>query len=75
MTKIHIIICPDIYIKAAQSLIADKIIAADEFPDFAKETGFKAPQQHFIDDIVYDGNEPNAYLEKFAIGLKKGDKL
>jgi nitrate/nitrite transport system substrate-binding protein len=66
---------PDIYEKAAKSLIADKLISASDFPDFTKETGFKAPQQHFIDDIVYDGNTPNAYLEKFALGLKKGDKL
>jgi nitrate/nitrite transport system substrate-binding protein len=66
---------PDIYAKAAQSLIADKLIAANEFPDFTKETGFKAPQKHFIDNIVYDGNQPNAYLEKFALGLKSGEKL
>ena len=66
---------PDIYEKAAKSLIAEKIIPANEFPNFATETGFKPPQQHFIDDIVYDGNKPNAYLEKFKIGLKQGDKL
>ncbi len=66
---------PDIYEKAAKSLIEDKLISANEFPDFTNETGFKAPQQHFIDDIVYDGNQPNAYLEKFKLGLKKGDKL
>jgi len=66
---------PDIYKKAAMSLIEDKIIPANEFPDFANETGFKPPQTHFIDNIVYDGSQPNAYLEKFAIGLKKGDVL
>jgi nitrate/nitrite transport system substrate-binding protein len=66
---------PDIYTKAAKSLIADKTIPANEFPDFAKETGYKTPQQHFIDDIFYDGTKPNAYIEKFKIGLKKGDKL
>ncbi|MCL1067624.1 ABC transporter substrate-binding protein [Shewanella olleyana] len=66
---------PDIYAKAAQSLIDDKTIAAKHFPDFATETGFKKPQQHFIDDIVYDGSAPNDYLSKFAIGLKQGDKL
>ncbi|QIR13848.1 CmpA/NrtA family ABC transporter substrate-binding protein [Shewanella aestuarii] len=66
---------PDIYAKAAQSLIDDKLISASEFPNFATETGFKAPQQHFIDDIVYDGTQPNAYIEKFTIGLKQGDKL
>ena len=48
---------------------------ADEFPDFATETGFKSPQKHFIDDIVYDGTKPNEYISKFPIGLKSGDKL
>ncbi|ARD23360.1 MULTISPECIES: CmpA/NrtA family ABC transporter substrate-binding protein [Shewanella] len=66
---------PDIYAKAAQSLIDDKTIDAKHFPDFATETGFKKPQQHFIDDIVYDGSAPNAYINKFSIGLKQGDKL
>jgi nitrate/nitrite transport system substrate-binding protein len=61
---------PDLYEKAAQSLIDEKIIDAKHFPNFATETGFKKPQQHFIDDIVYDGSKPNAYIEKFAIGLK-----
>ncbi len=66
---------PDIYVKAAQSLIADKIIDAKDFPDFASEDGFKKPQQHFIDDIVYDGKKPNDYINKFSIGLKQGDVL
>lgn len=66
---------PDIYAAAAKSLIADKLAAASDFPDFASEDGFKAPQKHFIDDIVYNGNKPNEYINKFQIGLKTGDKL
>tara|TARA_R110001592_G_scaffold63013_2_gene192904 strand:- start:2623 stop:4062 length:1440 start_codon:yes stop_codon:yes gene_type:complete len=66
---------PDIYAKAAQSLIDDKLIPAADFPDFGKETGFKAPQTHFIDNLVYDGSKPNAYINSFVIGLKQGDKL
>jgi nitrate/nitrite transport system substrate-binding protein len=66
---------PDIYAKAAQSLIAEKKAKAEDFPDFATEDGFKAPQKHFIDDIVYDGKMPNAYIDKFKIGLKSGDKI
>lgn len=66
---------PDIYAAAAKSLIADKLAAAGDFPDFASEDGFKAPQKHFIDDIVYNGNKPNEYINKFQIGLKTGDKL
>lgn len=66
---------PDIYAKAAQSLIAEKLMKADEFPNFDTETGFKPPQREFIDGIAYDGTKPNEYLSKFPIGLKKGDKL
>tara|TARA_R110001592_G_scaffold355991_1_gene657218 strand:+ start:10280 stop:11656 length:1377 start_codon:yes stop_codon:yes gene_type:complete len=66
---------PDIYAKAAQSLIAEKKAKEADFPDFATEDGFKAPQKHFIDDIVYDGKMPNAYIDKFKIGLKSGDKI
>lgn len=45
-------------------------MSAEMFPDFASEDGFRAPQTHFIDNIVYDGKQPNAYLQKFSIGLK-----
>jgi len=66
---------PDIYALAAKELIAEGVIEASAFPDFATETGFKPPQKHFIDNIVYDGTQPNAYLDKFAIGLKQDDTL
>lgn len=66
---------PDIYAAAAQELIAEGKLKASDFPDFAKETGFKGPQQGFIDDVVYDGSKPNEYLSKFKIGLKGGDAL
>jgi nitrate/nitrite transport system substrate-binding protein len=61
---------PDLYTKAAQSLIDEKLMDAKDFPDFSTETGFKKPQKHFIDDIVYDGSKPNDYIKKFPIGLK-----
>jgi len=66
---------PDIYQAAANSLIAEKLMNVSEFPNFKTETGFKSPQQHFIDDIVYDGSAPNAYINKFKIGLKASEKL
>jgi len=66
---------PDIYAKAAKALIAEGKANAADFPDFASESGFKPAQTHFIDNIVYDGSQPNAYLEKFAIGLKGDSKL
>ncbi|MBU0499908.1 MAG: ABC transporter substrate-binding protein [Gammaproteobacteria bacterium] len=61
---------PDIYRKAAEELIAEGKMKAAEFPDFAKETGFRAPQSEFIDGITYDGTKPNAYIDGLKIGLK-----
>ncbi len=66
---------PDIYALAAKELIAEGELDAKDFPDFTSETGFRAPQTHFIDNIVYDGSQPNAYLQKFSIGLKGADRL
>lgn len=66
---------PDIYKAAAESLVDEGLIKAEEFPDFATEDGFRNPQTHFIDGIVYDGTKPNEYINKFAIGLKSGDKI
>lgn len=66
---------PDIYALAAKSLIEEGKANAADFPEFATESGFKPPQTHFIDDKVYDGSKPNAYLEGFDIGLKGEQKI
>ena len=66
---------PDIYRQAAEALVKEGKMSAADFPDFAAEDGFKPPQKEFIDGITYDGRSPNAYLEKFSIGLKSTDKL
>jgi nitrate/nitrite transport system substrate-binding protein len=66
---------PDIYKQAAESLIEDGVMKATDFPDLDKTDGFRGPQKHFIDNIVYDGHQPNAYLEKFSIGLKGKEKI
>ncbi len=66
---------PDIYAVAAKELIAEGKIPAAQFPDFAKEDGFRAPQTHFIDGITYNGKKPNDYLKKFKIGLKGKEKI
>ena len=66
---------PDIYAQAAKELIAEGKMKADEFPDFDKEDGFKAPQTEFIDGVTYDGKKPNEYIEKFSIGLKEKSKI
>jgi len=61
---------PDIYTKAAKMLISEGKIKASEFPDFSKEDGYRPIQTHFIDNITYNGKQPNDYLNKFKIGLK-----
>jgi nitrate/nitrite transport system substrate-binding protein len=66
---------PDIYEKAAKALIAEGHMSADEFPDFATETGYRPPQTEFIDGVTFDGTKPNDYLASFPIGLKGDDKL
>ncbi len=65
---------PDVYMAAAQALIAEGKAKATDFPP-TTETGFKAPQTEFIDGIVYDAKQPNAYLAQFAIGLKGQQKI
>ncbi len=66
---------PDVYRIAAEELIAEGKMDAADFPDFATEDGFKAPQTQFIDGITYDGTKPNEYLEKFSIGLKGAEQI
>jgi nitrate/nitrite transport system substrate-binding protein len=58
---------PAIYLKAAQALIAEGKLKADEIP---KTDGYKPATADFIDGIEYDAHKPNDYLKKFAIGLK-----
>jgi nitrate/nitrite transport system substrate-binding protein len=66
---------PDIYRQAAEALVAEGKMQASDFPDFATETGFRPKTADFIDGMEYDGTAPNAYLEKFQIGLKGDTKL
>jgi len=61
---------PDIYKTAAMELIEEGLMTDADFPAFASESGYRAPQKEFIDEVVYDGTKPNAYLKKFSIGLK-----
>jgi nitrate/nitrite transport system substrate-binding protein len=64
---------PDIYLKAAQLLVEEGKAKKEDFP-FTSD-GYRAVTKEFIDGIEYDGRKPNAYLEKFAIGLRGGQKL
>lgn len=63
---------PDLYLEAANTLIEGGVIPAESVPD---TDGFKDPQDGFIDDVVFDGRAPNAYLDSFDIGLKQGDRV
>ena len=60
----------DLYAVAAKALIAEGVMDASEFPDFATESGFKPEQTEFLDGVSYDGSKPNEYLRKLTIGLK-----
>jgi nitrate/nitrite transport system substrate-binding protein len=64
---------PDIYLEAARLVVEDGNAAEADFP--WDSDGFRAPQSEFIDGITFDGRQPNAYLEKFPIGLKGTQKV
>jgi len=66
---------PDIYRQAAEELIAEGKMKASDFPDFAKESGYRPATNEFIDGITYDGRKPNAYLNQLKIGLKGKEKI
>ncbi|NNC96639.1 MAG: ABC transporter substrate-binding protein [Gammaproteobacteria bacterium] len=63
---------PDLYLEAANELIAEGKIASTDIPT---TNGYKPPQSEFIDDITYDGSKPNEYLSKFSIGLSNEQVL
>jgi nitrate/nitrite transport system substrate-binding protein len=63
---------PDLYLAAAQKLVADGKIPAESVPE---TDGFRGLQSGFIDGMTYDGRKPNAYLAGFRIGLKQGQKV
>jgi nitrate/nitrite transport system substrate-binding protein len=66
---------PDLYAEAAKELIAEGLMQAEDFPDFANESGYRPPQGEFIDQVLYDGTKPNDYLAQFPIGLKGSDTV
>jgi nitrate/nitrite transport system substrate-binding protein len=64
---------PDVYLRAASALIAEGKAAKADFP-FGTD-GYRPPTAAFIDGVEYDGRQPNAYLQKFSIGLKGNDTV
>ncbi len=63
----------DIYMKAAQLLIEEGKAKASDFP--MDSDGYRAPWKAKLDGIEFDGKQPNAYVEKFDIGLKGAQKI
>lgn len=63
----------DIYMQAAQLLVADGKAKKEDFPTNAD--GYRAPWKDKLSGIEFDGKQPNAYVEKFAIGLKGSQKV
>ncbi|MGH7972407.1 MAG: CmpA/NrtA family ABC transporter substrate-binding protein, partial [Limisphaerales bacterium] len=58
---------PDIYLKAANLLGAEKKLDSTDIP---KTDGYKAPDGNFIDGVVFDARKPNEYLSSLKLGLK-----
>ncbi len=63
---------PDLYLAAANALVASGAIPAAAVP---QTDGYKGEQTGFIDGVTYDGRAPNAYIAKLSIGLKNGDRV
>jgi nitrate/nitrite transport system substrate-binding protein len=64
---------PDIYRAAAQALIDEGLLPASAFD--LDSDGYRPVNDSFIDGIAFDARTPNAYLEKFAIGLKGDQRI
>ncbi|MGA0542216.1 CmpA/NrtA family ABC transporter substrate-binding protein [Neotabrizicola sp. VNH66] len=64
---------PDIFTEAAKQLIAEGRATEADF-DFDAD-GYRDPNATFIDGVVFDGTQPNAYLDSFAIGLRTGQTV
>jgi len=62
---------PDVYLAAAKELVAE---GKAKDADFPKTDGYRIDKDAFIDGVVFDAKKPNAYLEKFKIGLKGNGK-
>jgi nitrate/nitrite transport system substrate-binding protein len=63
---------PDTYMRAASLLVAEGKARQSDFPE---TDGYRPPTAEFIDGVEYDGLQPNAYLQKFAIGLKGNETV
>jgi nitrate/nitrite transport system substrate-binding protein len=56
---------PDIFLKAANSLVADGHLTPSEVPS---TDGYRPPDMGFIDGVTFDAKRPLEYLKQFPIG-------
>jgi nitrate/nitrite transport system substrate-binding protein len=66
---------PDIYLKAAEALVAEGKADKAEFPFDTDGYREPTPAADIIDGISYDGRKPNDYLNSLSIGLKSEQKI
>jgi len=64
---------PDIYLEAAKLLVAEGKAKKEDFP--WDSDGYRAPTSENIDQVVYDGRKPNAYIDSLKIGLKGAQRV
>ncbi len=64
---------PGIYLKAARMLVDEGLAPEAGFP--WDTDGYKPATDEFIDEVKFDGRQPNAYLDAFPIGLKGAQKV
>ena len=63
----------DLYLKAAQMLVDEGKARKEDFP-FGGD-GYRSPWKSKLDGIEFDGRQPNAYVDRFAVGLKGAQKV
>jgi nitrate/nitrite transport system substrate-binding protein len=63
----------DVYLQAARLLVAEGKARRDDFP--WNSDGYRAPMKDTLEGIEFDGHAPNAYIDRFAIGLKRAQRL
>ncbi|WNJ17845.1 CmpA/NrtA family ABC transporter substrate-binding protein [Pontibacter sp. G13] len=67
-SKIKEIYRPDLWMQAAEALVAEGKLTMEEIPE---TDGYKAPTTDFIDGNSYDGKDPIGYINSFQIGIKE----